>query len=59
VKNLFAIKRYEGKCFELCKERMQGIFFLRDCETALPEKKPESMDDDAWNTLNKKDITYI
>jgi hypothetical protein len=38
---------------------MQGILFLRDCEGALVEKKPDSTDDDAWNTLNKKDITYI
>ena len=33
--------------------------FLRDCEDALVEKKPESMENYAWNTLNKKAITYI
>ena len=38
---------------------MQGILFMRNCENVLGEKKPESMEDDAWNTLNKKAITYI
>jgi hypothetical protein len=52
VKNLFEIKRYEGESFELCKERMLGILFLRDCAGTLVEKKSDSMDDDAWNTLN-------
>ena len=59
VKNLFEIKRFDGEGFELWKERMLGILFLRDCEDALVEKKPESMENDAWNTLNKKAITYI
>ena len=59
MKNLFEIKRFDGKCFKLWKEHKQGILFLRDCENALVEKKPESMEDDAWNTLNKKAITYI
>ena len=59
VKNLFEIKRFDGKGFDLWKERMLGILFLRDCEDALVEKKPESMENDAWNTLNKKTITYI
>ena len=59
VKNLFEIKRFDGKGFKLWKERMLGILFLRDCEDALVEKKPESMENDAWNTLNKKVITYI
>ena len=40
-------------------ERMMGILFLRDCEDGLVEKKPESMENDAWNTLNKKTVTYI
>ena len=50
VKNLFEIKRFDGKGFELWKERMLGI---------LVEKKPESMENDAWNTLNKKAIMII
>ena len=51
--------RFDGKGFELWKERRLGALFLRDCEDALMEKKPESIVNDAWHTLNNKAITYI
>ena len=38
---------------------MLGILFLKDCEGALLEIKPEDMTDVAWMKLNKKAITYI
>ncbi|KAH7297375.1 hypothetical protein KP509_26G066900 [Ceratopteris richardii] len=59
VKSLFEIKRFEGNGFDLWKERMLGILFLKDCEGALEEVKPEDMTDAAWMNLNKKAITYI
>ena len=52
------MKRFE-RSFELWKECMQGIFFLKDCEGAMVEKKQEIMQDDAWTTLNKKAVTYV
>jgi len=59
IKSLFEIKRFEGKSFDLWKDRMQGILFLKVCDGALAVVKPNSMTDDAWVTLNKKAITYI
>ena len=59
VKKLFEITRFDRKGFELWKERMLGILFLRDCEDALVEKKPENVGNYAWNTLNNKVIMYI
>ena len=59
IKNLFEIKRFEGTGFDLWKERMQGILFLKDCDGALQELKPQDMPQDAWETLNKKAVTYI
>ena len=38
---------------------MLGILFLKDCEEALVEHKPEDMTEAAWTNLNKKAITYI
>ena len=38
---------------------MLGILFLKDCEGALLEVKPEDMTNVAWMKLNKKAITYI
>ena len=40
LKSLFEIKRFEGSGFDLWKERMLGILFLKDCEGALLEVKP-------------------
>ena len=37
------IKRFDGQRFDLWQERMQGILFLKDCESALEEHKPEDM----------------
>ncbi len=59
IKNLFEIRRFEGTGFDLWKERIQGILFLKDCDRALEAEKPEDMSEDAWFTLNKKAITYI
>ena len=59
IKNLFEIKRFEGTGFDLWKERMQGIIFLKDCDGALQELKPQDMAQDAWEILNKKAVTYI
>ena len=59
IKGLFEIRRFEGTGFDLWKERMQGIIFLKDCDRALQEAKPENMAKDAWETLNKKAVTYI
>ena len=59
VKNLFEIRRFEGTGFDLWKERMQGILFLKDCERALEAEKPENMSEDAWQILNKKAVIYI
>ena len=59
LKSLFEIKRFEGSGFDLWKERMLGILFLKDCEGALLEVKPEDMTNVAWMKLNKKAITYI
>ncbi|KAH7288390.1 hypothetical protein KP509_31G025000 [Ceratopteris richardii] len=59
VKSLFEIKSFEGNGFDLWKERMLGILFLKDCEGALAKVKPEDMTDAAWMNLNKKAITYI
>ena len=59
TKNLFGIRRFEGTSFDLWKERMHGILFLKDCDEALAKTKPETMEDAAWQKLNKKAITYI
>ena len=59
VKNLFEIRRFEGTSFDLWKERMQGILFLKDCERALEAEKPENMSEVAWQILNKKVVIYI
>ena len=59
IKNLFEIRRFDGTSFDLWKERMQGILFLKDCDGALQEVKPVDMAQDAWVTLNKKAVTYI
>ena len=59
IKNLFEIHRFDGSGFDLWKERMHGILFLKDCDGALQEAKPEDMAQDAWETLNKKAVTYI
>ncbi|KAH7439944.1 hypothetical protein KP509_04G083400 [Ceratopteris richardii] len=59
VKSLFEIKRFEGNGFDLWKQRMLGILFLKDCEGALEEVNSEDMIDLAWINLNKKAITYI
>ena len=40
VKNLFEIKRFDGKGFEFWKKHMLGILLLRDCDDALVENKP-------------------
>ena len=57
LKSLFEIKRFERSSFDSWKERMLGILFLKDCEGALLEVKPEDMNDVAWMKLNKKAIT--
>ena len=58
-RNLFEIRRFEGTGFDLWKERMQGILFLKDCDRALEAEKLENMLEDAWRILNKKFVTYI
>ena len=59
TKNLFEIRRFEGIGFDLWKERMHGILFLKDCDEELVEIKPETMEDEAWQKLNQKAIAYI
>ena len=59
LKSLFEIKSFEGSCFDLRKETMLCVLFLKDCEGALLEVKPKDMTDVAWMKLNKKVITYI
>ena len=59
MKNLFEIRRFEATGFDLWKERMQGILFLKDGDMALATIKPENMLEDAWRILNKKAVTYI
>ncbi|KAH7437249.1 hypothetical protein KP509_05G062100, partial [Ceratopteris richardii] len=59
MKNLFEIRRFEGIGFDLWKERIQGILFLKDCDKALEARKPEDISDDAWHNLNRKTVTYI
>ena len=59
IKGLFEIRKFDGRGFDLWKERMQGILFLKDCDGALQEAKPEDMTENAWETLNKKAVTYI
>ena len=59
TKSLLEIKRFDGTSFDLWKERMQGILFLKDCEDALLETKPAAMTDEDWARLNKKAIAYI
>ena len=59
AKNLFEIRRFDGTGFDLWKDRMQGILFLKDCEDALAENKPEDVSDADWTRMNKKAITYI
>ncbi|MCO5578577.1 hypothetical protein L7F22_032421 [Adiantum nelumboides] len=43
VKNLFEIKKFDGTGFDLWKDRIQGILFLKDCEGALEQVKPEAL----------------
>ena len=59
IENLFKIKRFEDTGFDLWKDRMQGILFLKDCDGALEEVKCDDMSDAAWVNLNKKAIAYI
>ena len=59
IKNLFEIKRFEGTGFDLWKERMQGILFLKECEGALAVTKPDAMIKADWLNLNNKAIIYI
>ncbi|MCO5593579.1 hypothetical protein L7F22_047594 [Adiantum nelumboides] len=58
-KSLMEIKRFDGTGFDLWKERIQGILFLKDCEDALLAAKPENFSDEVWEKLNKKAIAYI
>ncbi|KAH7438914.1 hypothetical protein KP509_04G036700 [Ceratopteris richardii] len=59
TKNLFEIRKFDGNAFDLWKDRMQGILFLKDCEDALTEHKPAALLDEDWAKMNKKAITYI
>lgn len=59
IKSLFEVKRFDGKGFDLWKDRMQGILFLKDYDGALEVTKSDDITDDAWVTLNKKAVTYI
>ena len=59
LKSLFEIKRFEGSGFDLWKERMLGILFLKDCEGAHFDVNPKDMTKVAWMKINKKAITYI
>lgn len=59
TKSLMEIKRFDGQGFDLWQERMQGILFLKDCESALEEHKPQDMTDLEWARLNKKAMAYI
>ena len=59
LKSLFEIKRFEGSGFDLWKEKMLGILFLKDWECALLKVKPKDMTNVAWMKLKKKAITYI
>ena len=59
IKNLFEIKRFESTGFDLWKERMQGILFLKECEGALAATKPDAMTEADWPNLNRKAIIYI
>ena len=38
---------------------MQGILFLKDCDSALEAENLENMSEDAWWILIKKVVTYI
>ncbi|MCO5608195.1 hypothetical protein L7F22_062401 [Adiantum nelumboides] len=58
-KSLFEIRRFDGTGFELLKDRMQGIFFLKDCDNALAANKLEGMLDADWTKINRKAVTYI
>ncbi|MCO5584672.1 hypothetical protein L7F22_038603 [Adiantum nelumboides] len=59
VKNLFEIKKFDGTGFDLWKDRIQGILFLKDCEGALEQEKPQDISDEAWIRQNMKAVTYI
>ena len=53
------IKRFDGKGFDLWQDCMTGILFLKDCEDALLEAKPDDMSQVEWEKLNKKAVAYI
>ena len=59
MKNLFEIKRFESTSFDLWKERMQGILFLKECEGVVAATKPDAMTEADWLNLNRKAIIYI
>ncbi|MCO5572758.1 hypothetical protein L7F22_026517 [Adiantum nelumboides] len=58
-KSLFEIRRFDGTGFDLWKDRMQGILFLKDCDGALSANKPEGMSNADWTKINRKAVTYI
>ncbi|KAI5080956.1 hypothetical protein GOP47_0004139 [Adiantum capillus-veneris] len=39
MKNLFEIRRFDGTSFDLWKDKIQGILFLKDCEGALEQSE--------------------
>lgn len=59
AKILMEIKRFDGTCFDLWKDRMQGILFLKDCDDALLQTKPVNMPYEDWVRLNKRAKAYI
>ncbi|MCO5608620.1 hypothetical protein L7F22_062833 [Adiantum nelumboides] len=59
VKNLFEIKKFNGTGFDLWKDKIQGILFLKDCEGTLEQVKPQDMSDEAWVRQNRKKTTPI
>ncbi|MCO5591745.1 hypothetical protein L7F22_045737 [Adiantum nelumboides] len=58
-KSLFEIRRFDGTGFDLWKDRMQGILFLKDCDDALFANKPEGVSNADWTKINRKAVTYI
>ncbi|MCO5563937.1 hypothetical protein L7F22_017589 [Adiantum nelumboides] len=59
IKKPLKLKKFDGIGFDLWKERIEGILFLKECDLALEEDKPKDMSDEDWPRLNKKAITYI
>ena len=59
LKSLFEIQTFEGSGFDMWKQRMLRILFLKYCEGALLKVKLDDMTDIAGMKLNKKAITYI